>query len=52
MAGFRNNIQDHRRLKRSRKKLPEEGYWKDFHNFSDFKDASRNLFWVFFKKDS
>jgi hypothetical protein len=43
MAGFRNNIQDHRRLKKSRNKLPEEGYWKESQLVSYFIEASRNF---------
>ncbi len=43
-SSFWINFQSHLRLPESYNKLPEEGYWKDFHKLvSDFKEASRNF---------
>ncbi len=33
IAGFRNNFQDHRRPSERWNNLPQEGYWKYFHNY-------------------
>ncbi len=59
MAGFRtritvssrNNFYSHnRRLSESRKKLPEKGCWKHFHNRKCFYRTKKNLYFGYFRQ--
>ncbi len=49
-TGFGTTFRDTGGYQKAGNKLSEEGYWKEFHNYSDFVEASRNFILDFLHK--